>query len=126
MGQRILIVDDDTYIRDLYQEVLASEGFEVVAAKDGEEGLKNLLEGGFDVILLDIMMPRLDGIGVLTTLKETQPAKPNGPIIILSNLDHDPVLDQAASLGVTRHLLKADMLPPALIAAVREAIASAH
>lgn len=123
MSQRVLIIDDDTYIRDLYQEVLSTEGFEVVVAKDGEEGLKNLLEGGFDVVLLDVMMPRLDGIGVLTKLKESQPKKSNGPIILLSNLDHDPILDQAGALGATRHLLKADMLPPALIAAVRDAIA---
>jgi CheY-like chemotaxis protein len=115
MAKRILIIDDDTYIRELYQEILTSEGYEVTTAKDGEEGLKHLLEGGFAVVLLDVMMPKLDGVGVLTKLKESTPTEPNGPILLLTNLDHDPALDQAMSLGAHSHLLKADMLPPVLV-----------
>lgn len=129
MAKRILIIDDDTYIRELYEEVLKGEGFDVVTAKNGEEGLAYLLTGGNDVVLLDVMMPKLDGIGVLTKLKETQPKTPNGPILLLTNLDHDPILDQAVSLGVQKHLLKADMLPPTLIETVQTALngtATAH
>lgn len=122
MAKRVLIIDDDTYIRDLYEEVLKSEGFEVLVAKDGQEGLAALLIGGYDVVLLDVMMPKLDGIGVLTKLKESVPQQPNGPILLLTNLDHDPILTQATALGVYKHLLKADMLPPALVSAVKEAM----
>lgn len=122
MAKRVLIIDDDTYIRELYEEVLKEEGFDVIAAKDGEEGLAHLLTGGNDVVLLDVMMPKLDGVGVLTKLRESQPKAPNGPILLLTNLDHDPILDQAVSLGVHKHLLKADMLPPTLIAAVHAAL----
>lgn len=121
MAKRVLIIDDDTYIRELYEEVLKNEGFDVVTAVDGQEGLHHLLEGGNDVILLDVMMPKLDGIGVLTKLKESQPKNPNGPILLLTNLDHDPVLDQATALGIQKHLLKADMLPPMLIEVVKTA-----
>ncbi len=122
MAKRVLIIDDDTYIRELYEEVLKGEGFDVVTAKDGEEGLTHLLAGGNDVVLLDVMMPKLDGVGVLTKLKESQPKTPNGPILLLTNLDHDPILDQATSLGVSQHLLKADMLPPTLVEAVNTAL----
>lgn len=122
MSKRILIIDDDTYIRELYEEVLKGEGFDVTTAKDGEEGLAHLLTGGNDVVLLDVMMPKLDGVGVLTKLKESQPKTPNGPILLLTNLDHDPILDQAATLGVSKHLLKADMLPPTLVEAVNTAL----
>lgn len=122
MAKRILIIDDDTYIRDLYQEILSSEGYEVTIAKDGEEGLKFLTEGGFDTILLDIMMPKLDGIGVLTKIKESPPQKPNGPIILLTNLDHDPILTQALSLGAAKCFLKAEMLPPVLIQRIKEVL----
>ena len=122
MIDRILIIDDDTYIRDLYEEVLKGEGFEVVTAKDGEEGLARILEGGFAAILMDIMMPKIDGVGVLTKLKETQPKQPNGPILLLTNLDRDPLLEQAASLGAYKTLIKADTLPPTLISAVKAAI----
>lgn len=124
MHKKILIVDDDTYIRDLYEEVLKGEGYDVSVAKNGEEGLNLLLQGGFAVVLLDVMMPKLDGLGVLSKLKETTPKIPNGPVILLTNLDHDPVLDQAKALGARAHLIKADMLPPALVTAVREAIDS--
>lgn len=128
MADRILIIDDDTYIRDLYEEVLKGEGFDVVVAKDGEEGLNHLLEGGFSAILLDVMMPKIDGIGVLTKLKESQSKNPNGPILLLTNLDHDPLLEQGKTLGAYSHLIKADTLPPALVSAIRDAISktSAH
>jgi CheY-like chemotaxis protein len=122
MADRILIIDDDTYIRDLYEEILKGEGFDVVVAKDGEEGLNYLLDGGFAAVLLDVMMPKLDGIGVLTKLNESTAKKPNGPFLLLTNLDHDPLLDQAKSLGAYTHLIKADTLPPTLVTAVRNAI----
>ncbi len=122
MAKRVLIIDDDTYIRELYEEVLKNEGFDVITASDGQEGLEHLLIGGNDVILLDVMMPKIDGIGVLMKLKTSQPKIPNGPILLLTNLDHDPVLDQAIALGVQKHLLKADMLPPTLVEAVKTAM----
>ena len=125
MAKRILIIDDDTYIRDLYQEILTGEGYEVTIAKDGQEGLTHLISGGFNAILLDIMMPKLDGIGVLSKIKETPPKNPNGPIIILTNLDHDPILTQALTLGAAKYFLKAEMLPPVLIARIKEAMGDA-
>jgi CheY-like chemotaxis protein len=126
MANRILIIDDDVYIRDLYEEVLKGEGFEVNVAKDGEEGLSMLQQGGYAAVLMDVMMPKIDGIGVLTKLKESPTKQPNGPILLLTNLDHDPLLDQAKSLGAYMHLIKADTLPPTLVAAIREAIASSE
>lgn len=126
MAKRILIVDDDSFIRELYDEVLKDAGLEVTTAVDGEQGLAHLLQGGFDAVLLDIMMPKLDGLGVLTKLKEQQPEKPNGPIILLTNLDHDPILDKALELGAVSHILKADILPPALVALVTKTINPAN
>lgn len=120
MAKRILVIDDDELIRDLYEEILKGEGFEVIIAKDGEDGLAHLKEGGFDVVLLDVMMPKLDGIGVLTKIKESPPQKPNGPILLLTNLDHDPSLSQALNLGAKSFLLKADMLPPVLIGHIKK------
>lgn len=120
MSNKILIVDDDAFIRDLYEEILKDEGFEVDIADNGETGLEKLLHGGYDLVLLDVMMPKLDGLGVLTKLKEAIPAPHNGPILLLTNLDHDPMLDQAKELGAHSHILKADLLPPDLIRVVKE------
>lgn len=122
MSKRILIIDDDAYIRDLYTEVLQNEGFDIETASDGQEGLTKLLEGGFAAVLLDVMLPKLDGIGILAKLKETPSKTPNGPILLLTNLDHDPIIERAKSLGAARHLIKADILPPMLVTAVREAM----
>lgn len=122
MAARILIIDDDTYIRDLYEEILKGEGFDVEVAKDGQEGLSKLLNGGYAAVLMDVMMPKLDGLGVLAKLKESTPKNPNGPILLITNLDHDPLLDQAKALGAYGHLVKAELLPPMIISAVKEAI----
>lgn len=124
MAQRILIVDDDMYIRDLYEEILKNERYDVTIAQDGAEGLTYLQQGGFDVVLLDVMMPKLDGVGVLTKIKEFPPAKPNGPILLLTNLDHDPILDEAKKLGARDHILKADILPPMLVEIVKKNLES--
>ena len=123
MADKLLIIDDDTYIRDLYQEILTGEGFDVTVAKDGEEGLSYLQQGGFRVVLMDIMMPKLDGIGILETLKTHPPKTPNGPILLLTNLDHDPLLSKAEALGAAKHLVKADMLPPMIVSEVKQALA---
>lgn len=121
MNKRVLIIDDDVYIRELYEEILKGEGYDVDIAENGEVGLEKLSAGGYDATLLDVMMPKLDGLGVLAKLKETPPKKPNGPIMLLTNLDHDPILDKAKELGAAKHVLKADILPPALVALVKEA-----
>ena len=122
MGKRILLVDDDLYIRDVYEEVLLDEGYAVETAINGEEALVKLREGGYDLILLDIMMPKLDGLGVLEGLERNPPQKRNGPIILLTNLGHDPLTKAARSKGVNFYLVKADINPPELIEHVRKAL----
>ncbi len=120
MAKRVLVVDDDQYIRELYEEVLKAEGYEVETAFDGEEGYNKLLEGGYDLALLDMMMPKLDGMGVLSKLFENPPVTKNGPIILLTNLGHDPILNDALKKGAASFLIKADMTPDQLIANVKK------
>lgn len=120
--QKILILEDDQYTRDVYQEVLTGAGYEVTTAVDGEEGLVKIKEGGYNLILLDMMMPKLDGLGVLTSLKDSPPKAANGPIILLTNLAHDPVINKALSLGAKSFLIKSDLNPDQLVAKVKELI----
>lgn len=120
MGKKVLIVDDDVYLRDLYEEVLKGEGYEVITAIDGEDGFSKLQQGGFALTLLDIMMPKLDGLGVLKKLKETPPAIPNGPIVLLTNLAQDPIIKEAADLGAASFIIKADITPDQLVEKVKE------
>lgn len=110
-----MIVDDDQYIRELYDEVLRDEGFETETAVDGEEGLAKLQRGGYNLVLLDVMMPKLDGLKVLENLSQNKPLTPNGPIILLTNLGHDPIIKEALNKGATSYLIKADLTPDQLI-----------
>ncbi|MBI2314955.1 response regulator [Candidatus Daviesbacteria bacterium] len=109
--KRILIVDDDQYIRDVYREVLEGEKYLVETAIDGQEGLIKAQEGGFDLILLDAMMPKVDGLGVLRGLKENPPKQENKVILLLTNLAHDKVIDEAMQNGAKSYLIKSEMNP---------------
>ncbi len=72
-GQRVLLVDDDEAIRALVQKILQRQDLTVTTARDGQEAIEKLREGDYDVILLDLMMPRVDGFGVMQHLREKDP-----------------------------------------------------
>lgn len=110
---RILLIDDDPDVQDIYREFLTSAGFLVEIARNGEEGLAKILEGGYDLILLDIMMPQIDGITLLKKVKEasTQRLIYNGPIIVLSVLDQPQIVNTALELGAKGYLVKSGLTP---------------
>lgn len=120
MSHKILVIDDDLYIRELYEEILQNAGYDVQTAEDGEIGISKLKEGGFDLILLDLMMPKVDGIGVLTSLIDNPPAVKNGPIILLSNLGNDIKSNEAVHSQISDFLIKADITPDQLLNCVKK------
>jgi CheY-like chemotaxis protein len=120
MAKKVMVVDDDLYIRELYVEILKGEGYTVDSAINGEDALSKLKLGGYDLILLDIMMPKTDGLGVMDALIKTPPPVPNGPIILLTNLDHDPLIQDAMSRGAVAFIIKADITPPDLLIQVKK------
>lgn len=120
MAKKVLIIDDDTYIRELYEELLTADGYEVETAKEGETGLKKIQEGGYDLVLLDIMLPKIDGHGVLVKLKESPPKKQNGPIVILTNLANDPIVDESVKLGAKASYIKSDHTPEEFLSMIKK------
>lgn len=110
-GKRILLIDDDETLREMYSVILAKGGYGVDTARDGVEGLAKAREGGYDLILLDLVMPNLDGVRVLQALKQEPAKKPNGPVVILSNAGYESVAKEVTSLGAKGFLMKAEMLP---------------
>lgn len=112
---KVLIIDDDLYIRELYEEILKDAGHEVDSAADGSEGLKKLQTNHYDLTLLDVMMPKIDGLGILTKLKETPPPVPLGKILLLTNLAHGPVIKEGIEKGAVGYLIKADLTPDQLM-----------
>lgn len=119
MAHKLLVVDDDEYIRDLYEEILKDSGFNVDTAVDGKDGLDKITANNYDLILLDIMMPKLDGVEVLRSLSKDAKAKA-GKVVLLTNLAHDPVMKEALSLGAKAYLIKADMTPDQLVEKLKE------
>ncbi|MCB9801504.1 MAG: response regulator [Pseudomonadales bacterium] len=115
MASSLLLIDDDLFIRELYEEVLKSAGFTVETHSDGKAGLAAIEEGSHDAILLDVMMPQIDGIGILTMLFEKKLIEKKGPIILLTNLVNDPVLQQAKRLGAKAVYAKTDITPDQLV-----------
>lgn len=116
--KRILLIEDDAYTRDIYQEILEEAGFEVILATDGQEGLMKLKEGGYSLVLLDVMMPKMDGISVLKALK-AENLQTGQKIILLTNLGHDSVIQEALTLGAAGYMVKSDLNPDQLVEKVK-------
>jgi len=124
--QKILIVEDDQYIRDLYVEILEDEGFFVENAADGEEGYKKIFHGGYDLVLLDIMLPKMNGLTILQKIqKETLPMHPNRMIVVLSNLGQETTIAKALALGARGYMVKSDYTPTQVIYKIKEFLAPA-
>ena len=87
--KKILIIEDEDTVLKTLREKFEKENFEVILAKDGDEGLKMALEARPDLILLDIIMPRMDGMTMMKRLRETNAWGKNVPIILLTNLNAD-------------------------------------
>ncbi|CAM4092398.1 DNA-binding response regulator [Bacillus cereus] len=94
MSHHILLVEDDVSIQEMVETYLVKEGFQVTIASDGEEGVTAFLKGSFDLIILDIMMPKLDGLEVVRIIRE----KSAVPILMMSAKDTD--VDKAVGLGL--------------------------
>lgn len=119
MAQRILVVEDDEFLRELYDELLKGEGYEVTLAVDGEDGLTNMSAGGFDLVLLDIMLPKMDGLEILRKLKDAPAKVKNGPVVLLTNLGQDSIIKEGFSLGASGYLIKSAMNPDQVLSEVK-------
>lgn len=115
MAKKILIVDDDLYIRELYEEICKNAGLEIETASDGEEASEKIKVTRFDLILLDIMMPKVDGLSFLTKMRDEYPSAKDTPVVILTNLAHESVIKQALDNGAVTCLIKSDTTPEKLI-----------
>lgn len=115
---KILVVEDDQFIRELYCDVLKAEGYVVDIAIDGEEGLKKIKEGGYDLVLLDIIMPKIDGLEIMRRIKNDPPALPNKCVIFLTNLDKEEEIRTALQLG-NGYLIKSQITPGGLVQEVK-------
>jgi DNA-binding response OmpR family regulator len=112
---RILLIEDDRAVSDLYRKGLTDRGYDVIVARDGEEGLELALGLLPDLVLLDVRLPRLTGLQVLQFLR-TRPQTHNTPVVVLSNYDADELQRRGFELGALEWLLKVRTTPADLIA----------
>ncbi|MBI2599887.1 response regulator [Candidatus Daviesbacteria bacterium] len=120
-SKKILLVEDEDFIRDLYVRQLTKAGFLVKNAADGQTGLNLLKAEGFDLLLLDIMLPGMNG---LQLLREFKTQNPNSPMItiLLTNLGQEAVIKEGFELGAQAYLIKASYTPDQVVNEVRNAL----
>jgi DNA-binding response OmpR family regulator len=118
---KILLVEDDPILSKMYATKFQLEGFEVSTAFDGEEGLKKALETEYHILILDLMMPRLSGLELLTQLRNS----PNGkdkPVLVITNLMDREEQEKVKNLGVFKIMTKAEITPGELVTQTKEAL----
>lgn len=107
-GQRILLVEDDRFLRRACETALRQRGFAVSSAVDGDEALRAIEASAPDLVLLDLLMPRVTGLEVLRTLR-ARPETKALPVLVLSNSSREQDMEEIRQLGVAGYYVKADL-----------------
>ncbi len=118
-NKRILIVEDDQFLREFYQELLQSEGYIIDIASDGDIALSKIQNNEYDLILLDIMLPKKDGLQILRDLKVVPAKSTNAIIVVLTNLGQDIIIKQCFNLGAEGFLIKSAMNPEEVLTEIK-------
>ena len=114
MLKKILLIEDDKFLRELMNKKLLTMGYDVVSASDGESGLVAIKESRPDVVLLDLILPGINGFEVLERAKK-DPETAKVPVIILSNLGQSEDIEKGLKLGAKDFLVKAHFTPQEII-----------
>jgi len=117
----ILIIEDDKFLRELITQKLIKEGYGVSEAVDGEEGIKKVKEEKPDLVVLDLILPGIDGFEVLSRMRE-ESALTSIPVIILSNLGQKEDVEKGLKLGAVDYLIKAHFTPGEIIDKIKAAL----
>jgi DNA-binding response OmpR family regulator len=119
--KRILCIEDERFISELYARALTKAGYEVKTVEDGEVGLHEAVNGNYDIILLDIMLPTMNGVDILYKMKDPN-VRPEmqSKIIITTNLDQKEDIRKKVEQMADGYLIKAEMTPKELVQYVNQ------
>lgn len=120
-NKKILLVEDDPFLIDIYSKKLTASGFKVMIAEDGAKAIRFLKEQKPDMVILDIVLPEIEGWDVLKKLKQDKKYK-DLKIIILSNLGQKEEVAKGLKLGAIRYLIKAHYTPSQIVEEVKSLI----
>ena len=118
MNKKILIIEDDDFLRGLIAQKFLFAEFDVYMAVNGEEGIKKTKELKPSLVLLDLLLPKMDGFEVLAKIKEDSQIA-STPVIILSNLDNKEDINRGLKMGAVDYLIKSQFTPEGIIAKVK-------
>lgn len=118
---KILVVEDDSFLSQMYSAKLKLEGYQVLAAFDGEKALRLVKKDRPDLILLDLMLPKKNGFDVLAELKQVAETAAI-PVIVLSNLGQKSDIDRCWELGAADYLIKAHFIPSEVINKIKQTL----
>lgn len=118
---KILLIEDDKMLCEMYSAKFGREGYEVHKADNGSDGVKIAQEIKPDIILLDIIMPKMDGFAALKELRKKEETK-TVPVILLTNLGQDKDIEKGKKLGADDYFIKANHTPAEIVEKVREMI----
>ncbi|HZX49657.1 MAG TPA: response regulator [Candidatus Paceibacterota bacterium] len=120
---KILLIEDDKFLRELIIQKLGKEGYEVEEAPEGEGGLTKMKSGKPDLVLLDLILPGIDGFEVLSKMKE-DPELQGIPVIILSNLGQRDDVQKGIDLGAKDYLIKAHFTPGEIVEKIKATLSA--
>lgn len=115
--KKILIIDDEVFLANVLREQLVQEDYVCDTARDGREGLEKSLSGSPDLIILDLMMPVMDGFAVIERLRADERGK-NIPVIVLSNINNAKTVEEMRAKGAQEYLVKVNNSLADIVAAV--------
>ena len=118
---KVLIIEDDPFLNRAYQTILRREGFEVVSAVDGVLGLEKANEVKPDLILLDMLMPRLGGLEFLRIYKPKE-LHPEVKVIVFSNMSVPESVKEAMELGAIKYMTKSSFSPKEMVTLIKETL----
>lgn len=121
MAKKILLVEDEIALASVYMTRLVAEGYEVESVSDGQSAITRAMQMQPDLILLDVMIPKVSGIQVLKTLREDESTK-RIKVIMLTALSQDNYKDQAEKLGISGYLVKSQVVIADIVAHVKGVI----
>ena len=119
---KILVVEDDPMLLDLYTQLLKEDGYEVDQASDGEVAMRFCLQGGYDLILMDFMLPKQDGLSILADVAKQRPTLQNKKVLLLTNVGDVKSSVSPEALGIVKTLTKSRLTPEEFLKEVKNAL----
>lgn len=116
---KILLIEDDSFLLSMYATKFEMENFQVITAEDGEKGIKLAMKEVPDIILLDILLPKLNGFEVLKEIRANKETSPI-PVILLTNLSQKSEIEQGLALGANDFLIKAHFMPSEVVEKIKK------